>query len=88
MFCFPIASNLPHDSPTIWSLSKEIRGRQEEGGPERFLETPDALAAGSIFPLLLDHPVVAAKGLVELGSSSFPAPEQMLVELQVEVVPS
>ena len=29
----------------------------------------DALAAGSIFPLLLDHPVIAAKGLVEFCSS-------------------
>ena len=28
----------------------------------------DALAAGSIFPLLLDHPVIAAKGLVEFCS--------------------
>lgn len=46
---------------------------RRSGRADRFsrlsLEMLNALAAGSVFPLLLEHPVIAAKGLVKFGSS-------------------
>src|SRR5438445_234160 len=64
VFCFPGTKKVRHNS-RVSRACKDKTWAATSGRPRnKVLQMLDALAARSFFPLLLDHPVVAAESLV------------------------
>ena len=88
MFCFPIADTLPLNSPAITLTPRKRRGRQEQAARIIVvLQVLDALAAAAFSHCCWIIQSLLPKSELNLAAAALPAAEQMLVDVQVEVVP-